>query len=153
MNKDKAYKIYKEGVDIINDYLCMYRMHRIFLVDYHDFELKRNTDLDKLYLYKCFAYLPYSIMDGIYYLLNKIDVPYEIALCLDIEDPKMDKFNKFLDFLEKYKELFHLSLNDILLMNYVFNAFFSKERIENDINELDNFLNLVKVTMLIMKAN
>jgi len=105
----------------------MYRMHRIFLVDYKDFDLERNTDLDKLYLYKCFAYLPYYIMKGTYYLLNKIDITYEIAVCLDAEDPETELFNKFLDFLEKNMEVFCLTLNDILLMNYVFNAFFFEE--------------------------
>ena len=144
MNKNKAFKIYKEGADLKNDYLCMYRMHRIFLVDYKDFELERNTDLDKLYLYKCLAYLPYMIIDRTYFLLNKIDVVYEIALCLDEEDSNLDKFNKFLEFLEKYKDLFHLSLNDILLMNYVINAVFHEDKIKNNITDLDNFLNLIK---------
>jgi len=144
IDKNKAFRIYKEGADKKNDYLCMYRMHRIFLVDYKDFDLERNTDLDKLYLYKCFAYLPYYIMKGTYYLLNKIDITYEIAVCLDAEDPNSELFNKFLDFLERNKEVFCLTLNDILLMNYVFNAIFYKENVEKDIKILDNFLNLVK---------
>ena len=144
MNKSKAFSIYKEGADLKNDYLCMYRLHRIFLVDYQDFELERNMDLDKLYLYKCFAYLPYMIIDRNYYLLNKIDVCYEIALCLDTEDSNLDKFYKFLDFLEKYKDLFHLSLNDILLMKYVINAVFFEDKIKNNMEVLDNFLNFIK---------
>ena len=55
----------------------MYRMNRIFLIDYKDFGLQKNEDLHRLYLYKCFAYLPYIIIDRAYYLLNKIDVTYE----------------------------------------------------------------------------
>ena len=30
----KALKVYKEAADLKYDYLCMYRLHRIFLADY-----------------------------------------------------------------------------------------------------------------------
>ena len=129
----KAFKIYKDGADYKYDYICMYRMHRIFLTDYEDFGIKKKGDLHRLYLYKCFAYLPYSIMDGTYYLLNKIDVPYEIALCLDIEDPNVDKFN--------------LTFNDVKLMRIFFRRFFEQvntHKIENDINCIDCFLEFEK---------
>ena len=80
---NKAFKIYKEAADFKYDYLCMYRMHRIFLTDYEEFGVKKNEDLHILYLYKCFAFLPYSIIDRTYYLLNKIDVTYELAIILE----------------------------------------------------------------------
>ena len=57
-NIKKAFKIYQEAADFKYDYLCMYRMHRIFSTDYKDFGIKKNEDLHRLYLYKCFAYLP-----------------------------------------------------------------------------------------------
>ena len=56
INKSKAFKAYKDGADNKYDYFCMYRLHRIFLNDYQIFNLERNIDLDRLYLYKCFAY-------------------------------------------------------------------------------------------------
>ena len=48
-NLQKAYEIYKEGADYEYDYLCMYRLHRIFLTDYEKFDLERNYELDRLY--------------------------------------------------------------------------------------------------------
>ena len=38
----KAYRIYKDAADFKYDYLCMYRMHRIFLTDYEDFGIKKE---------------------------------------------------------------------------------------------------------------
>ena len=57
-NTNKVFKIYKEAADFKYDYLCMYRMYWIFLTDYEEFGVKKNEDLYRLYLYKCFAYLP-----------------------------------------------------------------------------------------------
>ena len=59
----KAFEIYKDAADNKYDYLCMYRMHRIFLTDYKDFKIKKNGDLHRLYLYKYFAYLPFLIIN------------------------------------------------------------------------------------------
>lgn len=38
---NEAFKIYKKGADFGYDYLCMYRLHRIFQVDYEKFKLKK----------------------------------------------------------------------------------------------------------------
>ena len=38
----KALKIYKDAADNKYDYLCMYRMHRIYLVDYNYFKIKKK---------------------------------------------------------------------------------------------------------------
>ena len=46
-NVKDAYNIYKEGADFKYDYLCMYRLHRIFLDGYEKFNLK--SELDRLY--------------------------------------------------------------------------------------------------------
>ena len=84
----------------------MYRMYRIFLTDYEEFGVKKNEDLYRLYLYKCFAYLPYSIMDNLYYLLNKIDVTYELALMLDeFDNSEFEIFDKFMNFLQKLLQM------------------------------------------------
>ena len=58
----KAFRIYKNGADLKSDYLCMYRLNRIFLTDYEEFGKKKNRDLHRLYLYKCFGYLPFLII-------------------------------------------------------------------------------------------
>ena len=133
-NLNKAFKIYKEAADFKYDYLCMYRMHRIFLTDYEKFGIEKNEDLHRLYLYKCFAYLPYLIMNRNYYLLNKIDVSLEIAVMLDeLDDGEFQIFDKFMDFLEKNKNQFHVTDNDIKLMKCTLKAYFNPEEIKEDI--------------------
>ena len=77
-DKDKAFKIYKDGADLKNDYLCMYRLYMIYFNDYENFKLKKDGDLGTIYLFKCFAYLPYSIINGIYFIFNKFNITYTI---------------------------------------------------------------------------
>ena len=102
-NVKEAYNIYKEGADFKYDYLCMYRLHRIFLDDYEKFKLKRNFELDRLYLYKCFAYLPYLLMNEEYYFLNKLSITDELLNYFNIlDDSKFDNINQFLKFLKNY---------------------------------------------------
>ena len=144
-NTKKASYIYKDAADFKYDYLCMYRMHRIFLTDYESFGLKMNEDLHRLYLYKCFAYLPYLIIDRVYYLLNKIDVTYELAIILDkYENNKYEIFDKFMDFLEKNKSQFNVTSNDIMLMKSVFKGYFSSDLIKKNIEVIDSLLEFEK---------
>ena len=72
-NLNKAFKIYKDAADFKYDYLCMYRMHRIYFMDYKNFGVQKNEDLHRFYLYKCFAYLPYAIITKQFFLLYRID--------------------------------------------------------------------------------
>lgn len=144
-NINKAFESYKNGADFNCDYLCMYRMHRIFLTDYEEFGLKRNPDLDRLYLYKCFAYLPYLIINRTYFILNKINVMYELAIILEkIENNKYIIFDKFMDFLSQYNNDFNLTTNDIKLMKCVFKGNFSPDLIKEDISSIDEMLDFQK---------
>ena len=144
----KAFKIYKDGADYKYDYLCMYRMHRIYLTDYEYFKVKKNGDLHRLYLYKCFAYLPSLIVDRTYLILNKINVTYELALLMDNDDDGYDKlFDEFMNFLEIHYYKFNLTFNDVKLMRIFFRRFFEQvntHKIENDINCIDCFLEFEK---------
>ena len=138
----KAFKIYKEAADFKYDYLCMYRMHRIYLTDYNDFGIKKNEDLHLLYLYKCFAYLPFLIIEKSYYLLNNIDVVNELVILLDeFEYNRFDTFDKFIDFLKNNRKQFNVTLNDIELMKYVFKFYFIDDENQNIgiLNDLLNF--------------
>ena len=139
----KAFKIYKEAADFKYDYLCMYRMHRIFLTDYEYFNIKKNGDLHRLYLYKCFAYLPSFLLDNTYHLLNKINVAYELAILLDKCDDN-NTFDEFMDFLNNHKKEFNISSNDIKLMKSVFNGYFYSEQIEENIEIIDSLLDFEK---------
>ena len=134
----KAFEIYKNAADKEYDYLCMYRMHRIFLTDYKDFGLQKNFDLHRFYLYKCFAYLPFPIIEQTYCLLNKIDVTKEIdILNNEYDDKNSGKFDKFIIFLENHKYQFDISHNDLLLMKCViYNQFTPKEIAKNYLNDL-----------------
>ena len=140
-----ALNIYKEAADFEYDYLCMYRMHRIYLNDYDKFDIKKNGDLHRLYLYKCFAYLPNLIIHRHYYLLSKIDLVNELDMFLDkFENNKYDIFDKFMLFLKNNKSEFNLTLNDIELMTFVFKNYFSSNLITEDITVLDPMLKLNK---------
>ena len=144
-NIKKAYNIYQEAADFKYDYLCMYRMHRIYLTDYEEFKVKKNRDLHRLYLYKCFAYLPSLIMERIYYLLNKIDVPYELSIILDkCENNKYNIFDDFMKFLNNHKNQFNITSNDIELMKCSFKGYFSSNVIKENIDILDELLQFEK---------
>ena len=141
----RAFKIYKEAADFKYDYLCMYRMYRIYLKDYEEFGVKKNEDLHRLYLYKCFAFLPYSIMNRTYYLLNKIDVTNELAIILEkYENNKYIISDKFFDFLKKNKTQFNVTSNDIELMQCILKAYFSSDAIKKDIEILNQLLEFEK---------
>ena len=137
----KAFEIYKDAADNKYDYLCMYRMHRIFLTDYKDFGVPKNADLHRLYLYKCFAYLPFDLIEKSLYLLNKIDVTNELSILFDeYDNNNFENFDEFVDFLKNHKYQFNISYNDILLINcVVYNLFAQKEYAKK---YLDNLLTL-----------
>ena len=152
-NIKKALNIYKNAADFEYDYICMYRMHRIFLDDYEEFKLKKNGDLHRLYLYKCFAYLPYVIMKRKYDILNKIDVTKELNIIFNnFENHRYDKFDKFMDFLEIYHTEFNITLDDIQLIKYIIKDYFSSDNIKNNINNLNHLLNFTKGTKTYFEA-
>ena len=132
-NTKMAFDIYKNAADFKYDYLCMYRMFRIYLVDYEDFGVKKNEILYRLYLYKCFAYLPFLILDRNYYLLNKVNVSYELALLKEeFDNCGVNIYDDYFDFLENNKNHFHLTKNDIKLMKSIFIIYFSSDLIEKN---------------------
>ena len=111
----KAFNLYKKYADL-NDYFCMYKMHVIYLCEYKKFNVHFNRVLEKIYLLKCFAYLPNYIDDWNVKLFETIDVILEIAQQLDLEDGNLEKHLKFFDLLSEQKEKYNLSENDINLM-------------------------------------
>ena len=111
----KAFSLYKKYADI-NDYFCMYKMHVIYLCEYEKFNVPFSRILEKIYLLKCFAYLPNYIIDWDLKLFDIIDVVYELAQILDLEDNNLEKHQKFFDLLFEEREKYNLSENDINLM-------------------------------------
>ena len=96
----KAFSLYKKYADEY-DYLCMYKMHIIYLCEYDKFNVGFNRILEKIYLFKCFAYLPNYVYDWRLKLFEKIDVLLEIAKMLDLEDMNLD--NDIIEYLAKIK--------------------------------------------------
>ena len=122
----KAFELYKKYADL-NDYFCMYKMHVIYLCEYEKFNVKLNRVWEKIYILKCFAYLPNYIDDWNMKLFETIDVVYEIAQELDLEDGKLEKHELFFDLLNNQRENYNLSENDISLMRYVLYCYFQNE--------------------------
>ena len=143
-NIKEAYKIYKDGADNKYDYMCMYRLHRIYLDDYEKFNLKRNYELDRLYLYKCYAYIPYLIIDQTYYILNKINITNELEIYSNyLDESKFTNLGLFINFLKTHYSEFKITKNDISLMEFVISSIFNAE-VKNDYQCLDSFLEIKK---------
>lgn len=141
---NEAFEIYKKGADFGYDYLCMYRLHRIFQVDYEKFKLKKNEELDRLYLYKCYAYIPYLIMSGQNYILHKINITYELQIYFDyLDNSKFSNVSKFLDFLKTNNTKFNIKQNDIKLIEKVILCMFDEDA-KNDYSSLDYLLQIEK---------
>ena len=122
----KAFNTYKKYADL-NDYFCMYKMHIIYLCEYEKFNVPLNRVLEKIYLLKCLAYVPNYIIDWREDLFSKIDIPYEIAGSLDLEDPNLEKHQRFFDLLYEQKEKYNLSESNFNLIKGVFFCCFNKE--------------------------
>ena len=122
----KAFDTYKKYADI-NDYFCMYKMHMIYLCEYDKFNVPLSRVLEKIYLFKCFAFLPNYMDDWNMKLFEKIDVRLEIAKQLDLEDNNLENHQIFFDLLYAEKEKYNLSVNDINLMKGVLLCTFMEE--------------------------
>ena len=60
----------------------MYKMHVIYLCEYEKLNVLLSRVLEKINLWKSFAYLPNYIIDWNMKLFNIIDITYEIAASL-----------------------------------------------------------------------
>ena len=143
INLPKAYELYKKYADL-NDYFCMYKMHVIYLCEYQKFKVKFNRVLEKIYLLKCFAYLPNYIDDWNIKLFETIDVVYEIAQALDLEDNNLEKHKLFFDVLAYEREQYNLSENDVSLMKCVLLCYFQDQ--DQSEERLLNFITLNSLT-------
>ena len=125
----KAFSLYKKYADL-NDYYCMYKMHVIYLCEYEKFNVPFSRVLERIYLLKCFAYLPNYIIDWDLKLFDIIDVAFELAQILDLEDGNLEKHQKFCDLLFEEGEKYNLSENDINLKKGSLFCYFNKDESE-----------------------
>ena len=140
----KAFSLYKKYADQ-HDTICMYKMHLIYLCEYEKFNVDLNRVLEKIYLLKCFSYVPNYFYDWRLKFFEKIDVILEIAEVLDLEDNNLEKHKLFFDLLYGQKEKYNLEENDINLMKGVFYCFFIKDN-ENKETNLLSFSILNSIT-------
>ena len=119
----KAFSLYKKYADL-RDYFSMYKMHVIYLSEFKKFKVPFSRVLEKIYLLKCFSYLQNYIYDWNIKLFEKIDVAYEIAQVLDLEDSNLEKHQIFFDLLYNQREKYNLSENDVNLMKGALFCFF-----------------------------
>ena len=122
----RAFSLYKKYADL-NDVFCMYKMHVIYLCENEKFNVPFSRVLEKIYIIKCLAYVPNYIYDWDIKLFETIDVVYEMAQILDLEDGNLTKHQKFFDLLFEQKEKYNLSENAINLMKGVFFCYFHDE--------------------------
>ena len=120
-------------------------MHRIYLNEYNEFNLEKDAVLEKLYLYKCFAYLPYSIINGTYFIFNKINVAYYIVDYIERKDSNLQYFNNFMNYLSDNIIKFPLSPNDVKLMKLVLKLHINSLNYNNGFRNIYQLLNLEKV--------
>ena len=139
----KAFSLYKKYADI-NDYFCMYKMHIIYLCEYEKFNVSLDRTLEKIYILKCLAYLPNYVYDWNIKLFDSIDVAYEIAEILDLEDNDLEKHPLFLDLLYYKREKYNLSENDVNLMKGVFSCYFYKEGTDSHLIAFSMLNSLIK---------
>jgi len=135
----KAFSLYKKYADL-HDFLCMYKMHIIYLCEYEKFNVPLSRVLEKIYLLKCFSYFPNTILDFNLKLFDEIDIKKEILEMLDLEDDySLNKHKQFFALLNKEKEKYNLTENDIKLME---GFLFCYYKIESDTFKISfNLLN------------
>jgi len=106
----------------------MYKMHIIYLCEYEKFNVPLSRVLEKIYLLKCFSYFPNTILDFNLNLFDEIDVKEEILEMLDLEDDySLNKHKQFFALLNKEKEKYNLTENDINLMEGILFCYYKKE--------------------------
>ena len=159
-NIELAFKIYKEQADNTTDILSMYKMYHIYRNEYTNFGLtKRNKVLEKYYLYKSFAYLPKYLMERYSFLLNRFNIPLEVAINILYEDNNLGKLDKLIQHIYKYNNYYNIKISDLILIKSVLIFEFKNNNLEKvkalealkELIEVNNLEAIYKVGILILK--
>jgi hypothetical protein len=95
-------------------------MYYIYRKDYKKFEIqKRNRILEKFYLFKCFSFSRFPLMNRSENLCNRFDVYLEIYTHFSLEDEDQEKFKKFIKFLYKNYKSYDINSKDLLIIESV----------------------------------
>ena len=147
-NLDQAFQIYKEtSMANSTNYLSMARLYEIYRTQDEKFKskIKNDKNLELIYLFKSFAYLPLSVLRlNSSHNIFPFDLAYIVASFLDnnnLKDTK--KISRYIDELMnsgKYNEI--LSQNDCNLIKGFIEAFFGYQYEENNVNSINLLLAL-----------
>ncbi len=120
LDVEKAFKIYKEAANNSMDSMSMFRMYHIYKKDFTKFNiLKRNRILEKFYLFKCYSFSRYPLIDEEQNLFNRFDIAYETKIHIIKEDEDLNMFHKFIKFLKINYKFYDINPNDLELIEYV----------------------------------
>lgn len=124
-NLNKAFSIYKDSAGYESkDYLSMARLYIIYKGQANLFNINKDKNLELIYLFKSFSYLPISILEE-RDIKFPLDLKYTIAEFLDNNDSNVEKIPKYFNELvknEKYKNI--LSKNDCNLIKGFLDGYF-----------------------------
>ena len=139
---NKAFQIYKEAANNSTDSMCMFRMYHIYKNDFEKFNIsKRNRVLEKFYIFKCYSFLRYPIIDRDENLCKRFNIGYEASIHLqENEDEECTKFHFFIEFLKTYYELYDINQNDLIIIESVFDYKLNIDK-EKAIKNLTNLAN------------
>ena len=105
----EAFKIYKNASNNTTDTLAMFRMYHIYKKDFKKFDINQRERIPELfYLFKCFSYSRYPIMQRNQNLFNKFDIRLEVLIHFNEEDNDKEKFHKFIMHLKEHYYLYYL---------------------------------------------
>ncbi len=128
LNLKIAFDIYKNSANNSTDSLSMFRMYHIYKNDFEKFGIpKRNRVLEKFYLFKCYAFLRYPILDRDQNLCNRFDIVYEMGIHFDEEDEDFSIFKKLMKFLKKNYKLYDINLIDLDIIQSVIDYKFNHD--------------------------
>ena len=147
-NIKKAFEIYKQQADNSTDILSMYKMYHIYRDEFNNFGFpKRNKILEKYYLFKCYSYLPKYLLERFSFLLNRFNVPLEIAINFYYEDNNLNKFDKLIKHLYKYINYYKIKKEDLLLIESSI-LFEFKNTINDKVKSFELLKDLIKTNNL-----
>ena len=126
-NIEKALSIYiKSSSANSQKYLSMTRLFDIYRSETDKFQIKKDKNLELIYLFKSFAYLPISILnERVCKDRFPFDLAYTIASFLDNNDPNIENLSSYFNDLikiKKYKNI--ISEEDIILINSFIEGYF-----------------------------
>ena len=120
LNLEKALAIYTEAAKNTNDVMSMFRLYHLYKNDYNKFNIpKRNRLYEKYYLFKCYAFLRYPIIDRDQNLFNRFNIPYEINIHFVEEDQNFTIFHNFINFLKENHKIYDMNPEELELIKLI----------------------------------